>query len=165
MDVIRLISEGMGLRVRWHHGGRLYHQISSFEYPEELYEIVSAMYDIVDEAISNDKSLTLEFYEYEAKGEGYIQFINEIERRTRYSANLFSSELQDRIRDESYHGENWGFSERRRQLSIMKPVIYINSESTVFLRDRAGENKMEVETTPELAKERLGAFIGKKTSK
>ena len=159
IDVLRLLSKAMGLRVRWNNGGTLYNQMSSFNYPEELFEVIAAMYDIISERLANDEHMRFDLYEYGAKGKEFIEFINELERKTRYPAACFGSDLEDRIADEAYHGPNWGFSQRRYELSIMKPTIQITPNVTTYYYDRSEENARIDSTTPEMAKERYSYLL------
>ena len=161
VDVLRILSRAMGLRVRWCSGGCLYNQISDFDYPEELSEVIAAMYDIISLKLANGENMRFDLYEYGGKGKEYVEFINELERKTRYPAACFGSDLEDKIADEAYHGPNFGYSERRYQLSIMKPTICISPNQTTYYHDRAEEKSWVESTTPEKANERLSYILNR----
>ena len=160
--ILKTLSSGMGLRVRWQHGGSLYSQMSPFDYPEELSEVLSAMYDIISEKLEKDESMNFILFENEGINQEYKNFIDEIERRTRYSSSCFGSDLADRIYDESHHGANFGFSKRRRELEIKKPRITISKKATMYYHDMASDNDIVETVTPEEAEEYLGWIIGVK---
>ena len=163
LAILHMLSDGMGLRVCWQHGGTLYDQISLFTYPEELYEVLSAMYDIISEKLEKNESMNFILYEYGGINEEYKSFIDEIERRTRYSSGYFGSDLKDQIRSEAYHGDNFGFSERRKQLSIMKPRITISPTSATYYHDMASDNALVETTSPKQAEKNFGWVIGMKS--
>ena len=151
LDVVRIVSLAMGLRIVWNKGGNLYKQLSDFKYPEELYEVVDLMYDIFSSRFENGESFIFDLYEYGSKGKEFEEFIKELESKTRYPAYYFRSDLEDQIRNEKYHGENFGFSRRYFELSIQKPTIYFTPEETTYTFDKASENARKIITAPEIA--------------
>ena len=162
LAILCMLSDGMGLRVRWEHGGTLYDQLSPFKYPEELYEVLSAMYDIISEKIEKNESMRFILYEYGGVNDEYQDFIDEIARRTRYSSSMFGSKLKDQITSEAYHGENYGFSQKRKELSLMKPCIIISPASATYYHDMASDNALVETTSPEKSKKDFGWVIGLK---
>lgn len=160
-DIVRILSSAMGLRLNWEHYGSLYNQISPFTYPEELYEVLSTMYNIISEKLANNESMRFLLYEYGGINKEYAEFLDEIERRTRYHANSFGSDLYDRIHSEAQHGKNWGYSETRRRLTNMKPLVTINPMFTEYRHDMASDTALVESTSPEEAEKRFGYMLGK----
>ncbi len=159
IDVIRILSEAMGLRICWNKGGSCYLQMSPFKFAEELYEVVDLMYKIISRKFAMDESFCFELYEFGGKGKEFEEFIEELEKNSRYKAEYFGSDLEDRIRNEDYHGANWGVTEGRRVLTLQKPTIYFSPEMTTYYYDRAVDNSNKLETTPELANEHYKRLI------
>ena len=158
-NIVLLLSSAMGLRLRWERYGMAYNQMSPFTYPEELYEILSAMYNIISEKLANNESMRFLLYDYGGINDEYAKFLDEIERRTRYNASSFGSDLGDKIQSEAFNGANWGYSEARRRLSIMKPLVTISPLSTKYYHDIASDDAYVETTTPEKAKEIFGYIV------
>lgn len=146
LEIVHILSEAMGIKVRWRHGGRMYNQLG-FDYPEEVEISIRAIYDLIEEYLdNNEKTFMFVLYEYGKCNDEYKNFKKELNKRTGFS---FSSDLQYEIDDEKYHGENFGFSERYRKLSIQKPTIYISRKETTYCYDIANSNSTKIKTTPE----------------
>lgn len=160
VGIVDLLSEAMGLKVRRRSGGKMYDQLG-FDYPEELQDVVGAMYDIISEylaGLEDNETVMFNLCEFGKKGKEYDDFTEEIEKRTGYSHNSITSELEKQQHSERYHGENFGFSQRYASLMMQKPTIYISKKETTYAYDRSESNAGRKTITPELCAEKYNQY-------
>ena len=149
-SILKFLSSAMGLRLEY-ESCSFYDAKSNFRYPEELYEVFSAMYDIISERLAKGVSVNLLLYDHGSINKEYEDFIAEMERRTRYRANYFRSWLVDKIETEkSTRDGSWEYAAR---LSNMKPNILIFPDRAIYYHDVASESGKIEEITPQEAKE------------
>lgn len=160
VGIVDLLSEAMGLKVRRRHGGNMYDQLG-FNYPEELQDVVGAMYDIISEylaKIEDNETVMFNLCEFGKKGKEYDDFTKEIEKRTGYNHKAITSELEMKQHSERYHGENFGFSQRYASLMTQKPTIYISKKETTYAYDRSESNARRKTITPQLCAEKYNQY-------
>lgn len=160
VGIVDLLSEAMGLKIRRRSGGKMYDQLG-FDYPEELQDVVGAMYDIISEYLAeleDNETVMFNLCEFGKKGKEYDDFTKEIEKRTGYSHNSITSELEKQQHSEHYHGENFGFSQRYASLMKQKPTIYISKKETTYAYDRSESNAGRKTITPELCAEKYNQY-------
>ena len=152
--ILNLFSKAMGLRLKRVHGS-YYDGYTDFKYPEELYEVYSAMYNIISERLEENESMNFLLYDYGQCNEEFKKFIAEIERRTRYKSSYFKSDLVDKVRYE----KSCGSLRKAKRLSTMKPSIIIDPSMTIYYHDIASKDgKVEI-ITPEEAKEKYESIL------
>ena len=152
--ILNLLSKAMGLRLKCIHGS-YYDGYSVFKYPEELYEVFSAMYNIISERLEENESLNFLLYDYGQSNKEFKKFIAEIERRTRYESSYFKSDLVDKIRYE----KSCGSLRKAGRLSTMKPFIIIDSSIAIYYHDIASKDGKVEKITPEEAKEKYESIL------
>lgn len=150
LDILKCLSSAMGLRLRGNPKNP-YFSSGNFTFPEELYKMVAAMYDIISEKLDNNESMRFVLYDFGEINEEYDQFLKEVERRTGYDDERLGSELGQSIRDEILIAENnyERPSKEAIRLSKMKPVIEISPERTTYYSDTNSVNAYQETFTPE----------------
>lgn len=157
IGIIDMLYKAMGIKVRQRHGGSLYSQLG-FDYPEEVYESIDALYNLIGEKLSNLKEnevIELVLYENGSYGSTYEDFIKELHRRTGYT---FSSDLEQRI-DSNYYHSNYN---RMKKLEDLVPVVYIGKNMCIYNYDASNINSIKEEITPSSSREKY--FNNKKSS-
>lgn len=152
--ILNLLSKAMGLRLMCTHGS-YYDRYPVFKYPEELYEVFSAMYNIISERLEEKESLNFLLYDYGYCNEEFKKFIAEIERRTRYKSSYFKSDLVDKVRFE----KSCGSHRKAERLSTMKPSIIINPSMTIYYHDIASKDGEVEKITPEEAEKKYESIL------
>lgn len=153
VGIISQLASAMGIKVCLRHNGSYYDQ-SGFDYPEQIQDIVEAMYEIISEylaEIKDNENIEFKLCEYGRKGKEYFNFTKEIEKRTGYNHERITSDLKMKLDSADFHGESLNIEGKSfEQLRAMKPTIYISKKQTVYIPDRSNENEGRIIITPEL---------------
>ena len=161
VGIVSLLSYAMGLKVSWRHKGTIYEQ-SGFEYPEQIQDIVGAMYEIISDyldKLKDNEEIVFELCEHGFKGKDYYDFTKEIEKRTGVKHDEITSDLKMQQYAKDIHSYRWRPKISYKDLLAKLPTVYISKQRTSYYIDRADNNAEIKEITPKSCAESYKKYI------
>ena len=163
--ILYQLAEVIGLKVKMPQHAIFQKCIRGFDFPEELDEIIEAMYKIIEDNLSVGLTMNMVIYdgkllESAYKGEGYISFLKEVEKRTRYFQSDFSCKARQDIFTNNpleKHGDGIALA----NLIRVKRTLNITPTETSYIVG----NEVKIKFTPNEAKEKYGELVRKPSQK
>ena len=144
LSIISRFGDYMDIKVRIRHQSDYDSQVG-FEYPEDVIEVIGAMYKILYERIiKNGETLNFVMCGNGTKNEEFENFRREIEMRTHFNRNNFKSEYE-------YLAEQWYNTPNGRYFGRKKMTAVLSPNSSQFTVESTNINLLEVTKTASTA--------------
>lgn len=148
VDIIRLIANPMGLRLREWHGESYYKQLG-LDYREDIEDIIGAMYKIIsDHFMKSDDAISFGLCVAGVKTHEYALFLHQIGLLTGYPTANISSDLEYRLRSLEYcfpANDSYMY----RELIMQRPFVTIAKDKAIYQEDCMNPEAKVSEVTPQ----------------